>query len=379
MRKLASVQEIVDLAPIPGYDAIEAARILGWTVVVKKGQFKPGDRCIYCEPDSILPETPAFEFLARHRYRIKARRIGKVISQGIAFPLDILDEGSLIGHVSDPEDRPDGVRCWVSAGREGVSYEFPLEPGLEVTELLGVKKYDPPEVSDGSRSQAAGAFPSHLISKTDETRVQAIPEVVAELAAEGVACYVAEKLDGSSMTVLHDRTEGEPRFRVCSRNQETREMPGCYFWGVARSLLMEEKLQAYCGARLADHPTGFAVQGELVGPGVNGNRARFPERTFRVFKVTDLATGRPFSFAELRSFSAETGIPLVPIVDDNFLFGPEVTVDSLLALATRRTALNEELWAEGVVIRPLVPRRHLTLGSLSFKVINPEYMLSHDL
>lgn len=379
MRKLATVQQILSLEPIPGYDAIEAARVLGWTVVVKKGEFTPGGLCIYCEPDSILPETPAFEFLARHRYRIKARRIGKVISQGIAFPLDILDEGVLVGYVTDPEDHEDGIRRWRAARPEGSFQDLPLEPGTEVTGILGVTKYDPPEVNDGSRSQAAGVFPAHLVSKTDETRVQAIPEVLAEMAAEGVPCYITEKLDGSSMTVLHDLTEGSPRFRVCSRNLEAWEVPGCYFWGAARELLMEEKLRDYCAARPGVHPSGLAVQGELVGPGVNGNRARFIERTFRVFKVTDLATGRPFSFGELITFSAETGLTLVPIVEEEFVVGPGVTVDTLLELATRRTARRDDLWAEGIVVRPRTPRYHPLLGGLSFKVINPEYMLAHGL
>ena len=56
MRKLASIQKIIKIEPIPGADRIEKATILGWECVVQKGQFKPGDHCIYFEIDSIVPQ-----------------------------------------------------------------------------------------------------------------------------------------------------------------------------------------------------------------------------------------------------------------------------------------------------------------------------------
>ena len=52
MRKLASIQKIIELKPIEGADRIELARVLGWQVVVGKGQYKPGDLVVYYEIDS---------------------------------------------------------------------------------------------------------------------------------------------------------------------------------------------------------------------------------------------------------------------------------------------------------------------------------------
>src|SRR5512133_1532260 len=89
-RKLASIQKIVSLTPIEGADKIEVATVLGWNVVVKKGDFKVGDACVYIEIDSILPDRPEFEFLRERKFRIKTIRLKGQVSQGICFPLSIL-------------------------------------------------------------------------------------------------------------------------------------------------------------------------------------------------------------------------------------------------------------------------------------------------
>jgi len=114
LRKLASIQKIRALTPIEGADAIEMATVLGWQLVVKKGEFQAGGLCVYCEIDSILPARPEFEFLKPRGMRIKTIRLRGQISQGICFPLSILPEGS------------------------------PIEEGADVTEILGIAKWEMP-------------------------------------------------------------------------------------------------------------------------------------------------------------------------------------------------------------------------------------------
>jgi len=70
MRKLASIQKIKSLEPIDGADAIEKASVLGWQLVVKKGDFKVDDLVVYCEVDSIMPDKPEFEFLRPRGMRV---------------------------------------------------------------------------------------------------------------------------------------------------------------------------------------------------------------------------------------------------------------------------------------------------------------------
>ena len=111
MRKLASIKEVGDLIPIEGRDRIELAIIDGWQVIVKKGEFSRGDKCVYIEIDSVLPEKPEFEFLRSKGFRIRTMKMAGVISQGICFPLSILPEG-----------------------------EYELEQ--DVSDIIGVKQYE---------------------------------------------------------------------------------------------------------------------------------------------------------------------------------------------------------------------------------------------
>src|SRR4051812_15576314 len=107
VRMLASIQTVNTVEPIPNADAIEKVRVLGWWVVVKKGEHRPGDQVVYCEIDSLLPERPEFEFLRPGSFkpaqtdasgvevlpagfRIKTVRLRGQVSQGICFPLSIL-------------------------------------------------------------------------------------------------------------------------------------------------------------------------------------------------------------------------------------------------------------------------------------------------
>lgn len=159
MRKLVSIQEIKDVKPIENADKIEVVKILGWAVVVKKGEFKVGDKVVYAEIDSLFPEKEEFEFLRDRGFRIRTIRLRGQVSQGICFPIDILPEGE---------------------------YEI----GDDVTEILGVTKYEPP-IPACLSGRAKGTFPS-FIEKTDETRVQVLQDRLTKF--KGVKCVYSEKL-----------------------------------------------------------------------------------------------------------------------------------------------------------------------------------------
>jgi RNA ligase (TIGR02306 family) len=166
MRKLASIQLIRSLEVIEGADAIEKASVLGWQLVVKKGEFQVGDLCVYCEIDSVMPERPEFEFLKPRGMRIKTIRLREQVSQGICFPLSIL---------------PDGIA---------------LEENTDCTDILRITKYEPP-IPACLSGVVKGKFPS-FIPKTDETRVQVLQQLLSKY--RGEKCYISEKLDGSSAT-----------------------------------------------------------------------------------------------------------------------------------------------------------------------------------
>ncbi len=163
-RTLASIDVIRELNPISGADNIEVAKIKGWNVVVKKGEFNIGDKVVYCEIDSILPERPEFEFLKDRNYRIRTIKLRGQVSQGICFPLSILN-----------------------------SFETDnLEPGLDVTGILGVTKYEKP-VPVNLRGRMRGPISRLAVPKTDEMRVQNISDVLER--QKGKTFYVTEKID----------------------------------------------------------------------------------------------------------------------------------------------------------------------------------------
>ncbi len=369
MRQLATVQTITDIQPIPEADAIEVASVLGWKVVIKKGEFNIGDRIVYCEVDSIMPERLEFEFLRSVKFRIKTRRMRGQISQGIVFPLDVLTQtvknGRIIG------------LCEGQFLEISTEELLPLTDGLDVTDFLGVIKYDIPEEDtgitvngQGGRSAMKRGFPN-WIPKTDETRIQSVPRVLED--AVGTAIYITEKLDGSSYTCFLKDDE----FGVCSRNQEKKEIPTCHFWEATRRLGIEEKLREY----KQKTGTELALQGELVGPGIQKNKYGLVERSIYFFNAFKVATGSFVDYAELLNIMIDLELQMVPILVANTVIGEPgyQTVDSFIKLATIKTTINlSGVWAEGIVVRPLVESTHRKLGRFSFKAINPEFSLKYD-
>jgi RNA ligase (TIGR02306 family) len=343
MRKLASVQIITNLSPIPDADSIELAQVLGWKCVVKKDQFKVGESVIYVEYDSVLPEREEFEFLRNKNFRIKTLRLRGQISQGIIFPLSILDEGEL--------DRTYTV-------------------GDDVTDILGIVKYEPP--IKGNAAEIKGPFPE-FISKTDETRIQAVPELLLEIPHPDYnQYYVTEKLDGTSTTFFSwsgGSLEHEAEFGVCSRNWELRNTPGSYHWHIANSLNLEEKLKPYYN---------IAIQGEIVGPGIQKNKYKLPKVEFFCFSIVDLSLRERCDLPEMVDFCKELGIKMVPLLDDSFQLYPNHTVDSLVELSRGVSQLNSKTIREGIVVRSIFPYRSNSLeSSFSFKVINPDFLIKN--
>ena len=337
MRKLASIQKIIAIAPIEGADAIEKATVLGWQLVTKKGEFAVGSLCVYCEIDCLMPKKPEFEFLRPRNFRIRTIRLKRQISQGICFPLHFLPAN------------------------------FVVEEGADCTEILGIFKYEPP-IPAHLAGLMKGRFPS-FIPKTDETRVQVLQDLLNKY--EGEPCFVTEKLDGSSATFYW--REGE--FGVCSRNLELLEDPENTFWKVANELKIKEKLTTLGG--------NFALQGELVGEGIQGNKLCLKAQTVFFFNLFDIDKAEYVSFQDFGLKMKELGLKSVPVLHENYAL--ENKISNLVELAKIKSQINPKVWAEGVVIRPLWKKQDAEFlsnlgnsGRISFKVINAEFLLKYD-
>ena len=336
MRKLASIQKIVALDPIEGADAIERATVLGWQLVVKKNDFQVGDLVVYCEIDCLMPNKPVFEFLKPRGMRVRTIRLRGQISQGICFPLSILPEG------------------------------FDVVEDADCTRELGIEKYEPPLPACLS-GVAKGRFPS-FIPKTDETRVQVLQKLLDKY--KGEKCYITEKVDGSSGTVYVHNGE----FGVCSRNLELLEDSENSFWKVARQKDVENKIRSLHG--------NFALQGELIGEGIQDNRLKLWGQTIRFFNVFDIDKFEYLPYEKFIATLQHLQLPSVPILSVDY----ELTndIEEIIKMATRKSTITPDVWAEGIVIRPLNEKIELLLsnenfnnGRVSFKAINPEFLLKY--
>lgn len=143
-------------------------------------------------------------------------------------------------------------------------------------------------------------------------------------------------------------------------------------WQVARTLDIENKLRSL--------NRSIALQGELVGEGIQGNKLKLRGQTVMFFNAFDVMEHRCLMFGELHDLLRALDLPMVPVLDENYIL--DNRVDTLVQLATRRSALCADSWAEGIVIRPHTPdirvySNHLSQGRVSFKAINPEFLLKH--
>lgn len=384
-RKLASIQKILDIQPIVGADRIEQATVLGWSCVVKKGEFQVGDLCVYFEIDSIVPEKDWSEFLRDRKFRIRTIKLKSTLAQGLAIPVSVCPE------INNPKE------------------------GDDVTTLLGVKKYDREEAmeaADPNRAKRLGGstylWPSHL-QKTDESRIQSNPGVLQDIA--GKPFYAAVKMDGSSMTVSRE-TNG--KFHVCSRNFGLKEFntkqkyPAVNItrtpWrkGILRFLRTFvlsvfhnyfNKVKLWVGGTI-DTPTdsnfwkvahkydlkrippGVTIQGELCGPGIQKNLLNLKEHDFYVFNVID--DGKRLGYEATKALCEYYGLKMVPTFMVNKTGEFEHSQEKWLKLAEGLYDGTKNQ-REGLVIRTLKPEYSPALrGPLSFKAISNKYLLKNE-
>ena len=364
-RKLAHIELIESLSPIDGADKIEVAHVLGWQCVVKKGEFKAGDKIVYIEVDSVMPEKPEFEFLRDRKFRIKTIKLKGQVSQGLVLPFDKKYHG-----------------------------DYPT--GYDITEELGVSKYLSPsereeikkvEVNQArltrfmkryswyrklflTRKQKEG-FP-YLVSKTDEERIQNIPQVLEQFKDKEV--YVTEKVDYQSVTftgkmvpnvtpIVGKFLPKKFQFVVCSRNLTTKNKNSLYL-KIAQKYNIEQILR--------ENPT-LTIQGEQGDTKVQGNKYGIKEPTMWVFNIIDHEKNYHYSYGEMWSFCQQYNLLLVPKVKFCKLSELGSTVQELVEFSKGKSVLAN-IQREGVVIRCIDNGQKL----LSFKVINPDFLLKYE-
>lgn len=379
-RKLASVQKIVSVDDIKFLNEkgeVETAAnivrigVLGWSCVTQRSNgFKVGDLVCYFEVDSLLPAKPEFEFLRKKpeetQFRLKTIKLKGQISQGLVLPLSVITK---VFNDTLNKDREFPVIGSIE------SYNF--VEGMDLTEQLGVEKYEPP-IPAQLRGLVKGQFPWFL-TKTDETRIQTCPGILPK--HKGKRFVVTEKLDGSSITVFYyPNSSGLPiedaakdyQFGVCSRNLNLTCTEDNSFWKAAIMLDLE--------AKLAKINKPIAIQGELFGLGVQKNTLKRKTTEVGWFHAYDPILKKYYDHEPMMELFDSMELTTVPILDDNFIL--DHTIEQLVTYATGFSCLaptGEKILREGVVFKTFTEDYEKALGGrLSFKVINPNWLLKYD-
>ena len=382
-RALAYIQTIDHISVIEGADNIELAHILGWNVIAKKGEFKPGDKCVYFEIDSKLPEAPWSEFMRAKHFKVKTMKLSKfnVVSQGLALPLDVFDlelynkfieldvnedvtELLNVTYSVDEDNKRKSnnanLKYESMKARHKTLFKKPWAKwmmkrawGRKVMFFFFGKKKDNPR-----------GFPT-FISKTDEERVENQPWRLGD----GKEYLCTEKLDGTSCTYALER-KGKNKFEyyVCSRNvrQKDRDQE-CYhesniYWELEDKYHIEEHLKEYLN--LFSELKWVCIQGEGVG-NVQGNPLKLKENDLYVFNFKDSARGR-YSSSTGKELIEGWGMKWVPIIG---IVTMPATMEELKALADGPSVVNPDVMREGYVYRSLD-------GQDSFKNVSNQFLLS---
>lgn len=415
-RELAYVVKVDEIRPIPGRDKVECAVINGWTVMVRKDQFKAGDLGVYFEIDSKTPEKEPFEFLAAKHYKIKTQKyalkdengnkVGQFWSQGLLMSADdfgweLRDSGQFTGDVSLIWTNDAKGTYYVEGDfltkELGVTYAVPEDNVRKAPSADKYKKMAQrhPKVFQNpfikwvykhkwgkrllfvffGKKRDNRSWPAWVV-KTDEERVQNMPWIL-----QNKDPWVAtEKIDGTSTTFTMKRGKGifgKPDFYICSRNvcfdtPEKMEKGAWYDSNVYQEMAIKYDMEKVLGDILDKNADleFVTIQGETYGAGIQKREYGLSGHDLMVFNVIfggKDGSKRRLNPMEMTEFMKPYNVPCVPVVDEAFIL-PD-TIEELLDYATDKSKVDGGM-REGVVFRSLD-------GSQSFKAVSNEFLAKY--
>lgn len=355
MSKLASVEIITDIQPIPDADNIVTAFILGWKVVVKKNEFNIGDKVCYIQIDTVVPDFPQYEFLRERSFRVRTIKLKGQISQGLIVPLPK-------GSFKEGQDITElvGVKKYEKIDNNPEKYEKPRVTKQWHKKFIYLFKYNVlyktmPFLQKKSRSP----FPKHLVSITDEERIQNMPQVLNQY--KGKEFVVSYKLDGSSITIIHQKFLFKSKFRICSRRFELHDTKNDWYKVFSETNFKNEVLKLVKHYKTND----IIVQGEAIGK-FNGNHHNLQKEQIRLFNI--YVNGKRLPQNEFIEVCLANNIPHCPLYKYITL---NHTLPEIIKESEIKDKLNPSVDVEGLVWRCIE-------DNISFKVINNKYLLKNN-
>lgn len=318
--KLASIQIVKSVEKHPNADSLEIAQILGYKVIVKIGEYKSGDKVIFIEPDSILPDKPWTTFYKAKSGRVRAIKLRGEWSMGIIESFDNL----------------------------GIDKTLPWQEGEDITDILEIQKYEPPAPQD---LNALGPF-GFSIPKTDEDRYQSLKYI-----PYGEICDVTLKIDGQSASFIYKNGE------VSLGGRTMLYKPECdnNFTRNEKKYDVLSRLRGFCEL----NKVNLCIRGEQYGQGIQkfdiNPHTKLPVDLafYSVWLIDERCyanKGHPFY---IHNIAQQLCLPTVPIIEKDVIITPELIAkyDEVI------NNINGKPF-EGVVIQ---------WKGGSFKVINKHY------
>lgn len=379
-RVMASVEVVEEVKDIDGADRLQHYRVKGWWVVDRKDAYRVGDHVVFCEIDSFVPESIA-PFLTKGKPKtfngvqgnvLKTIRLRGALSQGLLL------SSSTLGDVQLNFFNESGRWALGVIPVDSDHFQEFIFVGDDVSERLGIVKYERLEGESNSNGniEKASDWP-HFIPKTDQERIQ---NYYKKLKKGGFwkVWEITEKLEGQSFTAYIFQGE----IGVCSRNVRLKTDVENNWTRAFHKYNLQEKLPMiaqHCGFE-------FAIQGELCGPGIQGNIYGLKEQQLFIYNIRNLSEHRDLNPVERWNFHTDYfagNIQHVPVHgdlrEDTFQTchnlctptGGFLSLDEILASATAPSALAE-VRREGLVFK--------SFDGESFKAISNDYLeLGHEI
>ena len=383
-RALAYTAKCGAIRPIEGADNIELMAVNGWNVIVKKGEFKEGDFCVYFEIDSKLPMAEWSLFMAPKHYKVKTMKLNKfkVISQGLALPLtsfdtyipleenvDLTDTLGVTYSVEEDNKRKaehtkyDKMRQRhheLFRKNKMVKWLFQREWGRKLLFVFLGKKKD------------TRGWPVWVV-KTDEERCQNLPHLFP---GDDTEWIVTEKIDGTSTTfTMKKKLFGKRDFYICSRNVvfDKPEKTCFYETNVYTEMAEHYDIENLLNEMLNDHKDVefITLQGETYGEGIQKRDYSIGHHDFMAFNLIfgykngEVERLNPILMTKVLS---NYDIPCVPIVNECYTL--PATCEELLDYAASETSKLDGGMREGIVLRTKD-------GKQSFKAVSNEFLLKY--
>lgn len=350
------VKRIRDIEPHSNADAIEFAIIDGYRSIVKKGIYRAGDLVAYIPENALLPtqllkelgfwndEKQCGTLSGKDGNRVRAIKLRGELSQGVCHPAPHHREGD------------------------------------DVTEELGIQKYEPPiPVSMGGDVFNVG---QNLTLSFDVENWKSYPDIIQD----GEEVVFTEKLHGTftGVAVLplkyaHPDAFGKRNnILIFSKGLGAK---GLVFKNTCNNVYVQSTRQLieridyeqdlgtnYC----SDVNFPVFILGETYGPGVQ-DLTYGKEIGFRVFSVAEgyRCDIKYYSYKWVfERFNVDFNYKTVPV-----LYCGPFSKDIMLQYTNGKTQLDADHIREGIVITPIIERFDSRVGRVCLKSVSEKYLM----